>query len=97
VTEGQKIGIPPIIERGFEKNIAQALETGADYYITKPFEPAKLLADAMWYCDTFRTAQQARRLPVTAGDLQLSRAPATVQGWQSHTPDSELSLRMPLE
>lgn len=68
---GRQIGIVMVTVRDSEKDIVQALEAGADDYITKPFRLGELVAR----CNAVLRRVQANNTPdkgvIQAGDLEM--------------------------
>jgi len=68
---GQQIGILMVTAHNAEKDVVQALEAGADDYITKPFRPAELIARCHAVLRRLRVSSASSDVPISAGDLEL--------------------------
>ena len=68
---GQKVGILLIIERYFEKNIVQVLESGADDYITKPLRISELIGRCHVVLRHIPDSSAEEETSICPGDLEL--------------------------
>lgn len=91
---GKKIGILLITGAQVEKEIVQALEAGADDYITKPFRTADLIARCHVVLHRVRANNAVEENSFTIGDLHLDldRRQLRKGGKVVHLTPTEFSL-----
>jgi two-component system, OmpR family, KDP operon response regulator KdpE len=68
---GQSIGIVMVSGRDAERDMIQALEAGADDYVTKPFRLGELTARCRAVLRRVHVDHTANDAPISAGDLEL--------------------------
>lgn len=70
-TGGRRIPVIILSNQMSADNAVNAFATGANDYITKPFEIAELLARVQNLLDIFSTERDSYKAPIVVGDLRL--------------------------
>jgi two-component system KDP operon response regulator KdpE len=90
----RQIGLLLIIERDFENNVVQAIESGTGDYITKPFRAGELIGRCHLVLRRSQGSTAAEETSITVGELELDieRRQLRKSGKVVHLTPTEFSL-----